>query len=159
MVKLIFIPVILVLLTIAGPTTRWRSGHFSKAWNSAFALQDTSKKKVGQQTEIKTQPDERIFMVVEQQPEFVGGESARKKFIVNNMILPKNLAKRLSGKVFISFVVNTDGSIQDATAVKSLGEEYDQEGLRLVNAMPKWKPGQQSGRPVRVRYVLPISFP
>jgi len=159
MFKLIFIPVMLVRLMIPGPITRWRSNYFSKAGNSAFVVQDTTKKKIGQETEIKKQPVERIFMVVEQQPEFIGGESARNKFMANHMILPKNPSERLSGKVFVSFVVNTDGSIQDATVVKSMGEAYDQEGIRLVNSMPRWKPGSQSGRVVRVRYILPVSFP
>ena len=64
----------------------------------------------------------------------------------------------VSGKVFLTFVVNTDGSIQDVSVLKGLGFGCDEEALRVVRGMPKWKPGKQSGRNVRVKYNLPVSF-
>ena len=82
-----------------------------------------------------------------------------------NQYLGKNIrypaaAQRanVSGRVFVSFVVNTDGSIQDVTVLKGLGFGTDEEAVRVVKGMPKWRPGKQSGRPVRVKYNLPINF-
>jgi len=76
-------------------------------------------------------------MVVEQQPEFTGGLEARKKLFFQNLITPKPVPNmKIIGKVFISFVVNTDGSLQDVALLKSLLYAYDQEALRVVNLMP-----------------------
>lgn len=101
--------------------------------------------------------EERYFIVVEQQPEFPGGPEARKKFIAEHLVAPKSAGK-VTGRVFISFIVNTDGSRQDIALLKSLSPEHDKEALRVVKAMPKWNPGSQSGKTVRVKYVLPIEF-
>ena len=98
-------------------------------------------------------------MVVEKQPEFPGGEDARKKFIAENLLTPKSTSEhKITGRVFISFIVNTDGSRQDVAILKSLSPEYDKEALRVINAMPKWTPGSQSGKTVHVKYLLPIEF-
>lgn len=103
--------------------------------------------------------EERYFTVVEQQPEFPGGAEARKKFIIENLVIPQSAPnQKITGKAFISFIVNTDGSRQDVTLVKSLSAEHDKEALRVVNAMPQWTPGSQSGKMVRVKYMLPIEF-
>ena len=64
----------------------------------------------------------------------------------------------VSGRVFVSFVVNTDGSLTDVAVLKGIGFGCDEEALRVVRQMPRWKPGKQSGRAVRVKYNLPISF-
>ena len=63
------------------------------------------------------------------------------------------------GKTFVKFTVNSDGSIQDAEVIKSSGDVYlDKEALRVIEAMPKWKPGKQRGKPVRVKYTVPVNF-
>ncbi|TAG69001.1 MAG: energy transducer TonB, partial [Runella slithyformis] len=64
----------------------------------------------------------------------------------------------VSGKVYLTFVVNTDGSIQDVQTLKGLGFGCDEEAQRVIRSMPKWKPGKQSGRSVRVKFNLPVSF-
>lgn len=102
-------------------------------------------------------PGDTIFMVVEHQPEFPGGEQARKTFFSKNLKTPKS-ATEAKGRVVISFVVNADGTLQDQKVLRSLSDEYDQEALRVVKLMPKWVPGRQSGRALRVRYVLPVEF-
>ncbi|QRR03258.1 TonB family protein [Dyadobacter sandarakinus] len=103
------------------------------------------------------EPGDRIFLVVAQQPEFFGGKEARRKFFADHLRVPKT-ASQTSGKVFVSFVVNTDGSWQDVTLLKSLGKKYDEEALRVVNLMPKWNPGREAGKVVRVKYILPVAF-
>ncbi|MGV3560998.1 energy transducer TonB [Larkinella arboricola] len=103
--------------------------------------------------------EEQIFTVVEQNPEFPGGMSALGQFLSKNIRYPPAASRaNVSGRVFVSFVVNTDGSIQDVTVLKGLGFGTDEEAMRVVKAMPKWRPGKQSGRPVRVKYNLPINF-
>jgi protein TonB len=107
---------------------------------------------------VKETADERVFMVVEHQPKFPGGLAARSKFFSQNLVLPKTVLDMKTKKVFVSFIVNVDGSLQDIALLKSLHEEYDQEALRVVNLMPKWVPGSQSGKKVRVKYILPVEF-
>ncbi|GAB3247634.1 hypothetical protein GCM10027347_03370 [Larkinella harenae] len=103
--------------------------------------------------------EEQVFTVVEQNPEFPGGMAALGQFLNKNMRYPPAASRaNISGRVFVSFVVNTDGSIQDVTVLKGLGFGTDEEAMRVVKAMPKWRPGKQSGRPVRVKYNLPINF-
>jgi periplasmic protein TonB len=103
--------------------------------------------------------EEQIFTVVEQQPEFPGGIAEMYKFLGKNIKYPSAASRaNVTGKVFLTFVVNTDGSIQDVQVLKGLGFGTDEEAQRVVRTMPKWKPGKQSGRPVRVKYNLPINF-
>ncbi|GAB3267225.1 TonB family protein [Larkinella harenae] len=100
-----------------------------------------------------------IFTVVERNPEFPGGMAGLGKFIKDNMQYPE-AAKRaqVSGKVFLSFVINTDGSFQDVQVLKGIGFGADEEAVRVVKSMPRWKPATQNGKLVRVKYNLPIRF-
>ncbi len=108
---------------------------------------------------VEVEKEDQIFQVVEQQPEFPGGASALLGYLGKNIKYPAAASRaNVSGRVFMTFVVNTDGSIQDAQVLKGLGFGCDEEALRVVKTMPKWKPGKQSGRPVRVKYNLPVSF-
>ncbi len=103
--------------------------------------------------------DNQIYTVVEQQPEFPGGYEAMMKFIQKNMKYPPQ-ARRMGteGRVFVGFVVNTDGKITDVQTVKGISMDCDKEAARVVQMMPPWKAGKQNGRPVRVRFVLPVNF-
>ncbi|MFC5410476.1 TonB family protein [Larkinella bovis] len=100
-----------------------------------------------------------IFTVVEQNPEFPGGIANLGKYLSENIRYPE-AAKRaqVSGRVFVSFVVNTDGSIQDIQILKGIGFGADEEAVRVIKAMPRWKPAMQDGKVVRVKYNLPIRF-
>jgi len=102
--------------------------------------------------------DLEVFKVVEQMPEFPGGTEALKSYLEKNVHYPKETIDMcVMGYVFVSFIVEVDGSISNAKVEKGLGHGFDEEALRVVNAMPKWKPGKQRGKPVRVLYNLPIS--
>jgi protein TonB len=110
--------------------------------------------------EIVVEEDEnKIFTVVEQQPEFQGGLEAMMNFIRKNMRYPAS-ARRMGvdGTVYVSFVVSKDGSISEVKTVRGISADLDQEALRVVSIMPPWKPGKQNGKPVFVRFVLPIKF-
>ena len=108
----------------------------------------------------ETVESERIYQLVEQQPEFPGGIQALMKFLKENVQYPSISRENNSqGKTYVNFVVNTDGSIQDVEVMKSSGDVYlDKEALRVVKTMPKWNPGKQAGKAVRVRFTLPVSF-
>ena len=107
-----------------------------------------------------TEPDENsIFQVVETQPEFPGGIAELMKYLQKNMRYPKVCKEQgLQGRVIVQFVVNTDSTISDVNVIKPVNPHFDKEALRVVKAMPKWKPGPQRGKPVRVRFTLPVTF-
>ena len=100
-----------------------------------------------------------VFTVVENQPEFPGGMKELGNYIGNNLRYPE-AAKRANkqGRVFVSFVVTKEGDIADVKIVKGIGFGADEEAIRVVQKMPRWKPGSQSGEPVNVRFNLPINF-
>ena len=110
-------------------------------------------------TEEKEAVEEEIFVVVENMPEFPGGEMALRKYI-NTAIKYPTIAQEngIQGKVFINFVVDRDGSISNAKIARGVDPSIDKEALRVVMSLPKWKPGMQRGKTVRVSYTVPISF-
>ncbi|MDV3308049.1 MAG: TonB family protein [Cyclobacteriaceae bacterium] len=106
-----------------------------------------------------TADPEEIFVAVEQAPEYEGGLDAMYKFLQKNLRYPAKARRmNIQGTVYLSFVVERDGSIADVQVIKGIDQECDQEAARVISAMPKWNPGKQGGRPVRVRFVLPIKF-
>lgn len=102
---------------------------------------------------------EEVFQVVEQQPEFPGGPQALMGFLAKNIRYPKDAAlKGVQGRVIVQFVIKNDGSVSDAVVVRSVDPELDAEALRVINAMPAWKPGMHKGQLVSVRYTMPVAF-
>lgn len=109
--------------------------------------------------EVAPKAADEEFVVVEQQPEFPGGQAALAKYLQGSLRYPAQAARaNVAGKVYMSFVVGADGALTDVQVLKGIGFGCDEEALRVVKAMPRWKPGKQSGRAVRVRYNLPIAF-
>ncbi|MFV0366379.1 MAG: energy transducer TonB [Mangrovibacterium sp.] len=103
--------------------------------------------------------DSEVFIVVEQMPEFPGGVNAMRAYLAKNIKYPVvALENGLQGTVYVSFVVNQDGSIVDVTILRGVDGSLDKEAVRVVQSMPKWKPGKQGGKAVRVSYQVPISF-
>ena len=97
--------------------------------------------------------------VVEQVPEYPGGMRACMKFLSDNIRYPEAALKAgIEGKVISSIVIHSDGSVVDVEVVKSVSPELDAEAVRVLRSMPKWKPGMQDGKPVRVRFTFPIKF-
>ncbi len=99
------------------------------------------------------------FYVIENKPEFPGGEAAMFKYIQEHTKYPE-IAKEngITGKVFVQFVIGKDGSITDVKVIRSIDPYLDKEAVRVVKSMPKWKPGSQRGKPVKVSFQLPINF-
>lgn len=103
--------------------------------------------------------EEQIFQVVENNPEFPGGMGELMKYLQKNIKYPTICQEQgIQGRVIVQFVVNSDGSIVDPQVVKPVNPYLDKEALRVVSTMPKWKPGEQRGKPVRVRFTLPVTF-
>ncbi len=108
---------------------------------------------------IKKVDTDSIYNVVEVMPEFPGGMSQMATYLSENIKYPEEAKdKDISGRVFISFVIEKDGSVSSAKVMRGIGGGCDEEALRVVKAMPKWKPGMMKGKPVRVYYVLPVFF-
>lgn len=108
---------------------------------------------------VVVEDENKIFTVVEQQPEFQGGYEAMMNFIKKNMRYPAS-ARRMGvdGTVYVSFVVSKDGSISEVKTIRGISADCDKEAMRVVSMMPPWRPGKQNGKPVFVRFVLPIKF-
>lgn len=100
-----------------------------------------------------------IFTVVESMPEFPGGDAARMKFLQENIKYPQ-LAREsgIQGTVYVTFVVEPDGSISNVRVLRGIGGGCDEEAVRVIQSMPRWIPGKQRGKPVRVQFNMPIRF-
>lgn len=112
---------------------------------------------------VSDEPEEEvadeIFTIVEEQPTPDGGMPAFYDFVRKNLKYPSQARRMgIEGKVFVQFVVDKDGTITDVQAIKGIGAGCDEEAIRVLSKHPKWKPGKQRGRPVRVRMVIPITF-
>ena len=112
--------------------------------------------KVEEEEEVAEEP---IFTVVESEPEFPGGMEALYKYLAQNIKYPQ-LAREngITGKVYVTFVVEKDGSIANPRILRDIGGGCGAEAIRVVKAMPKWSPGKQRGKAVRVQFNLPVNF-
>ncbi len=109
--------------------------------------------------ELEEDEEEPVFVVVENDPEFPGGMEALYAFISNNVKYPKQaLENGIQGKVYVTFVVEVDGSISNIKVLRDIGGGCGAEAVRVVKLMPKWKPGTQRGKAVRVQFNLPVEF-
>lgn len=109
---------------------------------------------------IEEEPkEEKPFTVVEQMPEYPDGEEAMLKYIYSQMKYPAIARENgIQGRVIIQFVVSKTGELQNIRVVRGIGAGCDEEAIRVVKSMPKWKPGKQGGRPVPVQFTLPLKF-
>ena len=103
--------------------------------------------------------DEEFFMVVENMPEFPGGDLGLMKFIQKNVRYPA-IAKEynITGKVYVSFIVDKQGNVTNVKIVRGVDKNLDAEAVRVVSSLPKYKPGKQRGKAVRVMFTIPINF-
>lgn len=108
----------------------------------------------------QTTTQTKIHDAVEEMPEFNGGQLAMMEFLMNNMKYPQAAVKaKQQGKAVVGFVIRKDGTVSDVHITKSAGYAVlDEEAIRVVKAMPAWKPGKQKGEPVNVKYSVPITF-
>jgi protein TonB len=105
-------------------------------------------------------PKTELFVLVEEMPQFPGGENALMEYLKSNLKYPAGcVEKKIQGKTYVRFVVNEDGSTSNMEIIKSSNNRLlDEEAIRVVSLMPTWKPGKQQGKAVKVQYTLPINF-
>lgn len=115
---------------------------------------------VGEQMEANNESlDGDVFLSVEENPEFPGGPAKLLEYIQKNLEYPEAARENeIQGRVFVGFIVEEDGSVSNVKILRGIGYGCDEEAIRLVNSLPKFKPGKQRGKPIRVHYTLPIVF-
>ena len=127
-------------------------GLFLVVLISGFFLTFSS---VGQET--KKSGD--VYFQAEEMPVFPGGESAFRNYIVENVKYPDEAKKAgISGKVFVSFIIDEKGNVTDVKVLKSVNPLLDKESVRVISGMPAWQPGKEKGKAVKVQYTVPVQF-
>lgn len=107
----------------------------------------------------QTKKNDMVFDIVEVMPQFPGGQIAMLQYLMKNIKYPEQAVKEgIQGRVTVRFIVEKDGSISDVKPVLSVHPLLNKEAVRVVKSMPKWTPGKQNGKPVRVRFNLPVMF-
>lgn len=127
----------------------------------AFSQKDSSKSDSAKYEKMIGNLDTGLvkFNMMEQPPQFKGGMKGFGEFLRDNMVYPKEAKRKgTSGKVILSFIVEKDGSITDVTVLQGIGDGCDEVAVEALKKSPKWLPGIQDGRPVRVKYNIPLSF-
>ena len=140
-----------------GDTTTYSIDPFTISADKFNKFKITSGEDIN--VKVKHAKNDSIYQIVDQMPEFPGGTEALLKFVANNVKYPEKAKdEEISGRVFISFVIEKDGSVSNVELKRGIGGGCDDEAVRVVKAMPKWKPGIKDGKPVRVSYMMPINF-
>jgi len=133
-----------------------RTGASKKAMEDHYQVSGNA---LASPKEDTTAEEIQIFVVVESMPEFPGGEEAFSKYLADSLHYPQAaLEQKIHGRVFVTFIVEKDGSISDARILRGIGGGCDEVALRVIQNMPKWTPGKQRGQAVRVQYTMPIKF-
>ena len=114
---------------------------------------------VSAQKTVVAKKNQQVFDVVEKMPEYPGGQAALFEYLQKNVKYPADAEKKkVEGRVLVTFVVNTDGSITDIEVVRKTFPSLDAEAVRVISGMPRWKPGEQKVQKVRVKYTVPLTF-
>ena len=130
-----------------------------QADNNTNKVNDIVKDREGDDPDLQKNDNDKAYDVVEEMPQYPGGVGKLMEYVSMNIRYPKEAeSKSIQGRVVTTFVVEKDGSITDAEVIKSVDPALDAEALRVVKAMPKWTPGKQEGKPIRVKYTMPITF-
>ena len=111
------------------------------------------------QKTVVSQSNQNVYDAVEQMPEYPGGMSAMMEFLQTEIKYPQDAIKQnVGGRVMVMFVVEPDGSLTNVRVARKVFPSLDAEAVRVVKSMPKWKPGKEKGREVRVNFTLPVVF-
>ncbi len=126
-------------------------------------VETTQEEVIQEYTPVEVEEEEvveqEVFTIVEQMPSFPGGDEKMYKYLGNNIKYPQVARETgIQGRVFVNFVVEPDGSVSNVKVLRGIGGGCDEEAMRVVKAMPKWTPGKQRGKAVRVSYTLPVVF-
>ena len=140
-----------------GDTTTYSIDPFTISADKFNKFKITSGEDIN--VKVKHAKNDSIYQIVDQMPEFPGGTEALLKFVANNVKYPEKAKdEEISGRVFISFVIEKDGSVSNVEVKRGIGGGCDEEAVRVIKSLPNWKPGIKDGKPVRVSYMMPINF-
>ena len=127
--------------------------------NAEVDQQEVIEEYVPVEVEEEEVQEQEIFQIVEEMPAYPGGEQKLMEFVAKNIKYPQIARESgIQGRVFVGFVVEPDGSVSNVKVLRGIGGGCDEEAMRVVKSMPKWKPGKQRGKAVRVSYMLPVNF-
>lgn len=138
---------------IQGDTTLYTAEPFSITEESLGIL-------LGGLSALEDAPsNDSIYQIVDEMPQYPGGEKAMMEYVAKNVKYPQEAKdKEIQGRVFVGFIVEKDGSVNEVKVLRGIGGGCDEEAVRVVSSMPKWKPGIKDGKPVRVSYMMPLNF-
>lgn len=152
-------PAVAEVLTVVDDDVELADVEIASSEDDASAAQAETYVAPVVEEEEEEEAAQQIFTVVEKQPEFPGGMAELMKFLAKSIKYPVIAQENgIQGRVVCSFVVNRDGSIVDIQVMRGVDPSLDKEAVRVIGTMPKWKPGEQRGKPVRVRFILPVQF-
>ena len=152
-------PAVAEVLTVVDDDVELADVEIASSEDDASAAQAETYVAPVVEEEEEEESAQQIFTVVEKQPEFPGGMSELMKFLAKSIKYPVIAQENgIQGRVICAFVVNRDGSVVDAEVLRGVDPSLDKEALRVIGTMPKWTPGKQRGKPVRVKYTVPITF-
>ena len=104
-------------------------------------------------------PENDVYQIVQEMPKFPGGDKELIQFVADHIKYPEEAKKAgTQGRVYVGFIVEPDGSLSDFKVLRGIGHGCDEEALRVAESMPKWQPGMQRGKAVRVQYLIPVNF-
>ena len=127
--------------------------------NAEVDQQEVIEEYVTVEVEEEEVQEQEIFQIVEEMPSYPGGEQKLMEYVAKNIKYPQIARETgIQGRVFVGFVVEPDGSVSNVKVLRGIGGGCDEEAMRVVKSMPKWKPGKQRGKAVRVSYMLPVNF-
>ena len=127
--------------------------------NAEVDQQEVIEEYVPVEVEEEEVVEQEIFQIVEEMPAFPGGEAKLMEYVAKNIKYPQIARETgIQGRVFVGFVVEPDGSVSNVKVLRGIGGGCDEEAMRVVKSMPKWKPGKQRGKAVRVSYQIPVFF-
>ena len=127
--------------------------------NAEVDQQEVIEEYVPVEVEEEDVQEQEIFQIVEEMPSYPGGEAKLMEYVGKNIKYPQIARETgIQGRVFVGFVVEPDGSVSNVKVLRGIGGGCDEEAMRVVKGMPKWKPGKQRGKAVRVSYMLPVNF-
>jgi protein TonB len=133
--------------------------ELAQTTNEAVQVVEEVAEVVQKEEVIEVEEAKPVFTIVEEMPSFPGGESERNKFLAENIVYPQQATENgIQGTVYVSFVVDSKGNVTDVKLLRGIGGGCDEEALRVVKMMPKWHPGKQNGKQVRVLFNMPIYF-
>lgn len=151
-------------LRLVSSMPKWTPGMqdgnaVSVRWDEPVTFTLPTAEEIAEMERIKKEKEQKVFDIVEESPQFPGGQSTLMQWLRTNIKYPKVAVENgIQGNVYVSFIVRSTGEITDIKIARSVDPSLDEEAIRTISRMPKWIPGKQGGEAVNVRYTMPLTF-